>query len=136
MFGIMALLAFTLPWVLLPAMAVLIWLLRTRRLRAVLALAAMMLAALPHLREFLYAIGLGLPYPGEESTALAGSVRALLSAAEGLAWPLLGLAAMSAAWLAWPLPDRAGTRVLAVMVVVGLGASVALVWSFTGLRFN
>ncbi|MDP2801822.1 MAG: hypothetical protein Q8O26_08055 [Phreatobacter sp.] len=136
MFGIMALLAFTLPWVLLPAMAVLIWLLRARRLRAVLALAAMMLAALPHLREVLYAIGLGLPYPGEESTALAGSFRALLSAAEGFAWPLLGLAALSAALLSWPLPDRSGTRVLAFIVVVGLTVSAAMVWTFTGLRFN
>jgi hypothetical protein len=136
MFGIMALLAFTLPWVLLPAMAVLIWLLRARPLRAVLALAAMVLAALPHLREFLYAIGLGLPYPGEESTALAGSFRWLLSAAEGFAWPLLGLAALVAGLLSWPPPDRAGTRVLAALVVVGLGVSAALVWSFTGLRFN
>jgi hypothetical protein len=136
MFGIMALLAFTLPWVLLPAMAVLIWLLRSRRLRAVLALAAMILAVLPHLREVLYAIGLGLPYPGDESTALAVGVRVLLSATEGYAWPFLGLAAMSAALLSWPLPDRSGTRVLAALVVVGLGVAAALVWSFTGLRFN
>jgi len=136
MFGITALLAFTLPWVLLPAMAVLIWLLRARRRRAVLALAAMVLAALPHLREFLYVIGLGLPYPGDESTALGGSVRALLGAMENSAWPLLGLAAVSAALLSWPPPDRALTRVLAVLVVVGLGACTALTWSFIGLRFN
>ncbi|AVO44928.1 hypothetical protein [Phreatobacter cathodiphilus] len=136
MFGIMALLAFTLPWVLLPAMAGLIWLLRTRRLRAVPALAALILAALPHLRECLHAIGLGLPYPGEETTALGRSFRAQLSAAEGFAWPLLVLAAVAAAVLSWPPPDRTGTRVLAVLVVAGLAASAALIWSFTGLRFN
>lgn len=136
MFGIMALLAVTLPWVLLPAMAVLIWRLRARRLRALLALAAMLLAALPHLREFLYAIGLGLPYPGEETTALGGGFRALLSSAEGFAWPLLGLAALMATFLSWPLPERFGTRVLAGLVVAGLATSAALIWSFTGLRFN
>lgn len=136
MFGIMALVTLILPWVTLPAMAVLICLLRARCLRALLALAAMMLAALPHLREFLYAIGLGLPYPGEETTALSASFRALLSAAEGYAWHLLGVAALSAAWLSWPLPERPAKRALAVMVVVGLAGSAALGWSLTGLRLN
>lgn len=136
MFGITALLAFTLPWVLLPAMAVLVWLLRARRLRAVLALAVLMLAALPQLREFLYAIGLGLPYPGDESTAPAIALRAIVSASEPYVGPLLGLAALAAAWLSWPLPDGTGTRVLAVLVVVGLAVSAALIWSFIGLRFT
>ncbi|MGQ3361017.1 MAG: hypothetical protein ACT6XY_18540 [Phreatobacter sp.] len=136
MFGIMALLALILPWVLLPAMTVLIWRLRTRRPRAVLAMAAAILAALPHLRELLYAVGLGLPYPDEESTRLAASFRALLGATEGYGWHLLGLAALSAAWLCWPLPESRGTRVLAALVVFGLAGSAALVWSFTGLRFS
>ncbi len=136
MFGIMALVTLLLPWLTLPAMAVLIWLLRARCLRAVVALAALMLAALPDLREFLYAIGLGLPHPGEETTALAVGFRTVLSATEGYAWHLHGLAALSAVWLSWPWPERRGTRVLAALVVAGMAGSAALIWWFTGLRFN
>jgi hypothetical protein len=136
MFGIMAIITFVLPWVLLPAMAVLIWLLRRRLLRAFLALGALVLVAVSHSREFLYAIGLGLPYPDEEAAALISAFRALVSAAEWYAWQNLVLAAVSAALLSWPLPDGRGKRGLAVAVVAGLGVSATLVWSFRGLRFN
>jgi len=136
MFGIMALITFVLPWVMLPAMAVLIWLLRRRHLRAFLALAALVLVALTHSREVLYAIGLGLPYPDEEAGALISAFRTLVSATEWYAWQTLALAAVSAAVLAWPLPDGKGTRVLSVVVVAGLGVAAALVWSLAGVRFN
>jgi|GEM_PF-2390848 len=136
MFGIMALVTFVLPWVMLPAMAALIWLLRRRHLRAFLAFAALVLVALTHSREVLYAVGLGLPYPDEEAGALISAFRALVIAAEWYDWQTLALAAVSATVLAWPLPDGRGTRVLAVVVTVGLGISTMLLWSFTGVRFN
>ncbi len=136
MFGVVALITLFLPWILVPAMAILIWLLRRRLLRASLALAALVLVAVAHSRELLYDIGLGLPHPDEESGALISAFRALVYATEWYAWQILALAAVSAALLSWPLPDGLGKRVLAVMVVVGLGVSAALIWSFTGMRFN
>jgi glucan phosphoethanolaminetransferase (alkaline phosphatase superfamily) len=135
MFGIIiALIFYILPWVIIPAMAVLIWLLRRRLLRALLALAALVLVAVTHSREFLYSIGLGLPRD-DEPGPLISAFSALVSAAEWYAWQNLALAAVSAAVLSWPLPDGRGKRVLAVMVVVWLGVSAALVWLFSEVRF-
>ena len=135
MFGIIALFTFALPWVLLPAMAVLIWRLRRRHLRAVAALAALLLVAVSRAREFLYAIGLGLPYPDEDAGALIRAFGALVGAVEWYAWQTLAIAAVAAAVLCWPLPDGRGARGLAVAVVAGLGVSAALVWSLAGVRF-
>jgi hypothetical protein len=136
MFGIIIALTFyILPWVIIPAMAVLIWLLRRRLLRALLALAALVLVAVTHSREFLYSIGLGLPHPDDEPGPLISALSALESAVEWYAWQNLALAAVSAAVLSWPLPDGRGKRVLAVMVVVWLGVSAALVWLFSEVRF-
>jgi hypothetical protein len=140
MLGIAALLALILPWIVLPAMAALIWLLSARRLRAVLALAALALVAASHSREFLYAIGLGLPHPDESPGGLAGGVgagiRAAVTGLEGHAWLFLAFSALAAALLSWPPPERRGVQALAVLVVAGLGVSAALAWSLTGLRFN
>jgi len=136
MFGITALVTLVLPWVTLPAMAVLIWLSRRRLLRAVLALAALVLVAATHAREILYLIGLQLPYLDEETSAVSSTFRTLVSATEWYSWQIAAIAAFSAALLSWPLPDGKRQRVLALMVVGGLGVSAALLWSFTGLRVN
>jgi hypothetical protein len=136
MFGLTALVAMVLPWVLMPAMAGLIWRLRGRTMRALLALAALVLVAVTQSRELLYAVGLGLPYPGEEASALASASRRVVSAAEWFTWQILAFATLSAALLSRPLPERAGTRALAIAVIVGLAVSALLVWSLTGLRFN
>jgi hypothetical protein len=136
MFGLTALVAMILPWVVLPAMAVLIWKMRGRTMRAFLALAALVMAAATQSRELFYAIGLGLPYPGEETNALASAFRRIVSAAEWFTWKILGIAALSALLLAWPMPETAGIRALAIAVVIGLVVSALLFWSLTGLRFN
>jgi hypothetical protein len=139
MLGIAALLSAVLPLAMLPAMAVLVWRLRKRRLRALLALAAMALVAGTVAREFLYAVGLGLPYPGEEGNAFLVGVRMITGAMERYAWQFLAFAAFAAAFLSWPVAglwrERRGLALLAALVVAGFAVSAWLVWSLTGLRF-
>lgn len=132
MFGLTALIAVLLPWLMILLMAILIWTLRARRVRALLALAALILLWLTNAREFLYAIGLPLPYPDEPG----GALRDVVGALEWYRWQIVALACVAAAALALPLPGARGQRVLAVITVLGLAISAALVWSFTGLRFN
>ncbi len=135
MFGIAALLTVFLPWLLIPLLAVLAWRLRRRRWRALLALGALVLLLLLNSRELLYLFGVA-SVDAEEASGLTALRQRIVSQLEGFAWQVLALAAVAAAALAWPLPPSRGLRVLAVVVVGGLGVSAFLVWSFTGLRFN
>lgn len=132
MLGLTVLIAFLLPWLMIILLAVLIWKLRARRVRALLALAALILLWLTNAREFLYAIGLPLPYPDEPG----GALREVVGALEWYRWQILALACVAAAALALPLPGARGQRLLAILTVLGLAISAALAWSLTGLRFN
>jgi hypothetical protein len=135
MFQVAALLAGFLPWLMILALAALIWILRRRRWRALLALVALVLMALINSREVLYAMGLG-SLDLEDATGLSAIRLRIATALEWYGWQILALATVSAALLAWPLPAARGQRVLAVLVVAGLGLSTFMVWSFTGLRLN
>jgi hypothetical protein len=135
MFQVAALLAGFLPWLMILALAALIWILRRRRWRALLALVALVLMALINSREVLYAMGLG-SFDLEDAIGLSAIRLRIATALEWYGWQILALATVSAALLAWPLPAARGQRVLAVLVVAGLGLSTFMVWSFTGLRLN
>lgn len=135
MFGVMALLAFVTPYLMMLGMGLLIWHLRGRSWRVWLAAAALAVLFVSQSREFFYMIGLPLPYP-YEGPSLGASYREFVGALEWFRLEILLAATVALGILIVPPPAARPWRVLAFVVLGGLVLASLLTWSFMGLRFN
>jgi len=129
MFVLSALLGMVLMMTVPILMAILIWQLRVRRLRAGVALVAMVLMWLVDSREYMFMLGVPLYDPYEP----AGPIRSVVLALEWFRLEIQMLATVATAVLVWPLPEPRWQRLLAIAVPAMLMLSVLVTFAFQGL---
>lgn len=129
MFGFTALLGVLANWAVLVLMALLIWLLRDRGVKVILALVAYGLLLLLNADTFVHTVTGAMIYPEDPGGALMQAIRSL----GWYRFEINAFAAVATLVLLVPWPKARGLRILAIATLIGFALTLLATFAFSGL---